>query len=129
MEYSATAKYIRTSPRKLRLVAKSMKLGGLVMDALVRLGAASQRAAGPLETALKSAVAGARQKNVSVDTLRIKKIEVMGGPVMKRFHAVSRGTAHGYKKRMTHVKVILTDETQGNIKQISKSMNDKSANE
>jgi hypothetical protein len=29
--------------------------------------------------------------------------------MMKRFRAVSRGVAHGYKKRMTHVRIIVTD--------------------
>ena len=33
----------------------------------------------------------------------------MGGPAIKRFNAVSRGQAHAYKKRMTHIRIILTD--------------------
>ena len=56
------------------------------------------------------------KKNVAVDALSFKIIEVMGGPSMKRWHAVSRGQAHSYKKRMTHVRIVLTDEKTGDAK-------------
>lgn len=59
---------------------------------------------------IESAIANAKQKNVSADVLRFKMIEVMEGPVMKRWHAVSKGQAHPYKKRMTHIRIVLTDE-------------------
>ena len=67
-------------------------------------------AAIPMSTVIASAIANASQKQVKPEDLKFKTIEVMGGPVMKRFHAVSRGQAHSYKKRMTHVRIILTDE-------------------
>lgn len=109
MDYTATAKYIRTSTRKLRLVADSIR-GLSPADAVVRLNILSKQAAGPMASVISSALANAKQKQAKEDTLRFKTIEVMGGPVMKRWHAVSRGQAHPYKKRMTHVRVVLTDE-------------------
>ncbi len=109
MEYQATSKYIRTSTRKVRIVADSVR-SMRPAEALVALGAIHRLAAKPLSLVISSALANAKQKQVDVSTLRIKEIEVMGGPVMKRWHAVSRGMAHGFKKRMTHVRVVLTDD-------------------
>lgn len=109
MDYTATAKYIRTSTRKLRLVADSIR-GLSPADAVARLNILSKQAAGPMARVISSALANAKQKQAKAEALRFKTIEVMGGPVMKRWHAVSRGQAHPYKKRMTHVRVVLTDQ-------------------
>jgi large subunit ribosomal protein L22 len=112
MEYTATAKYIRTSPRKVRLVARAIS-GKKVGVALSALGSIPKHAAEPLKKLIDSAVANAVQKKATADTLIVAAIDVMGGPVLKRWHAASRGMAHSYKKRMTHVKVILKDEEKG----------------
>lgn len=109
MEFTATSKYIRTSTRKLRLVADAVR-GLPVSVALAQLTAMPKMAAVPMSKVLSSAIANARVKQVKEETLTIKAIEVMGGPVMKRWHAVSRGQAHAFKKRMTHVRIVLTDE-------------------
>lgn len=109
MEYKATAKYIHMSPRKLRLMADSIR-GMSVLEALAGLDAASQRSAKPLAVLIRSAAANAKVKNAKVGPLTIFKLEVDGGPAMKRWHAVSKGTAHAYKKRMSHVTVTLTEE-------------------
>lgn len=126
MEISATAKYIRISTRKARLVADSVRMAK-PMDAIVSLRALAKRGGKLLADVISSALANAKQKTVDASTLRIKAIEVMGGPVMKRWHAVSRGQAHGFKKRMTHIRVVLTDEEKNvntTNKQISKSANE-----
>ncbi len=108
MEYQATAKYVRLTPRKVRLVADSIRR--LVPSAaLARLAQLPKRAGQPLTVAIASALANARQKQAKEEALRFKRIEIMGGPVMKRWHAVSKGMAHAYKKRMTHIRVVLTD--------------------
>ncbi|MEK7073937.1 MAG: 50S ribosomal protein L22 [Patescibacteria group bacterium] len=109
MEYTATAKYVRVSPRKVRLVARAIS-GKKVTVALSALGSIPQHAAEPLRKLLESAVANAVQKKAAVDSLVIKAVDVMGGPVLKRWHAASRGMAHSYKKRMTHVKLTLKEE-------------------
>lgn len=111
MEYQATAKYIRVSPRKTRIVARSLRGKSLVRVGEM-LAHVKKSAAEPLRDVLASAVANAKQKNASLDALKIKALEVMEGPVMKRFRAVSRGMAHTYKKRMTHIRIILSDETK-----------------
>lgn len=109
MEFEATAKYIRISPRKLRLVADAIR-GLTPKEAIGHLGQLPKRGAAPLADVVASALANASNKQANQDTLRFKTIEVMEGPVMKRWRAVSRGQAHAYKKRMTHIRVTLTDE-------------------
>lgn len=108
MEYQATAKYIHSSTRKVRLLADSVrKLTPTA--ALAQLANMPKAAALPLYKVMASALANAKQKNVKEDSLKTKRIEVMGGAVMKRWHAVSRGQAHPFKKRMTHIRVVLED--------------------
>ncbi len=108
MEYHATAKYVRMSPRKVQLVARSVH-HLTPTDALSRLKTLPKRAGETVADVIVSAVAGAKEKKADTQGLRIKAIEVLRGPVMKRWHAVSKGQAHAFKKRMTHIRVTLTD--------------------
>jgi large subunit ribosomal protein L22 len=110
MEYQATAKYIRISPRKVRLVVDGIRKI-TPEKALLKLSLMPKRAAEPVVKVLLSAIANAQSKNVDVTRLIFKKIEVMGGPALKRWQAVSRGTAHAYKKRMTHIQIVLSDDS------------------
>jgi large subunit ribosomal protein L22 len=109
MDYTATIKYIRTSPRKLRLVADAVRPLPVerALGALLRL---PQAAAFPLADAISSAVANAKAKQADVAGLTFKTLEVGQGPAMKRIREISRGQAHGYKKRMSHIRVVLTDD-------------------
>jgi large subunit ribosomal protein L22 len=111
MEYSATSKYIHTSTRKLRLIADAIRRIS-PSEALVQLAHMPKVGAKEIENVIASAVANAKQKQVKVETLKFKRIEVMGGPVMKRWHAASKGQAHPYKKRMTHICIVLTDNNE-----------------
>lgn len=115
MEYQATSKFIRTGTRKLRLIADLIRPMSPT-EALAQLDHMPKLAAEPMAKVLVSAIANAAAKQAKPETLKFKTIEVMGGPVMKRFHAVSRGQAHSYKKRMTHVRIILTDIKEENTK-------------
>jgi len=110
MEYQATAKYLRISTRKARLVADAVRKLS-VSQAILQLSIMPKRAGTFLKKVMDSAVANARGKNQpNVEALRIAYIDVSEGPAMKRWHAVSKGTAHAYKKRMTHIRVVLTDD-------------------
>jgi large subunit ribosomal protein L22 len=115
MEYQATAKYIRGSTRKLRLIGDVIY--GLDADtAVIQLKQMVKTAAEPMLKVLQSAIANAKQKDIKSDNLKIKFVEVMGGPGMKRWHAVSRGSGHAYKKKMTHVRIILTEKVNQAVK-------------
>ena len=108
MQYQAIAKYIRMSPRKVRLVADSVR-GKKAMEAVALLRATPKLAAKPIIVAIMSAIANAKQKQIPSDELTIATIEVDGGPVLKRWHAASKGMAHPFKKRMSHLKIVLKD--------------------
>lgn len=109
MEYTATAKYVRTSPRKMRLVARAIS-GKKVNVAVNALGIITKHAGEPVLKLLQSAVANAIQKKAVIDKLMVASVDVTGGPVLKRWHAVSKGSAHTHKKRMTHITIVLKDE-------------------
>jgi large subunit ribosomal protein L22 len=108
MEYEATTKYVRVSTRKVRLVADAVRRL-TPAAALAALSQMTKSAAVPLTKTIASAVANAKQKGAAAEALHFKTIEIMGGPSMKRWHAVSRGQAHPFKKRMTHIRIILTE--------------------
>ena len=107
MEIIAFSRSIRISPRKVRLVADSIR--NLSLDkALNVLSMTQKRGATVLNTIFKSAIANAiNNSKKSMDALSIKGIEVWDGPSIKRFHASTRGRAHPYKKRSSHIKIIL----------------------
>ncbi|HVZ12566.1 MAG TPA: 50S ribosomal protein L22 [Patescibacteria group bacterium] len=109
MEYIAIAKNIKISPRKVRLVADGVKEKKL-MVALSSLSVMNKRAAGPIKKALDSAVANATNNfQAKKDELTIKDIIVDGGVGMKRFHFAGRGRTRPYKRRTSHIRVILAD--------------------
>jgi large subunit ribosomal protein L22 len=109
MIFQATAKYIRMSPRKIRIVADSIRK--MKPDqAVLHLSQLPKNASKPLGLVISSALANARQNNAQIESLRFSKIEIMEGPSLKRWRAVSRGSAHTYKKRMTHIRIMLCDD-------------------
>jgi len=76
-------------------------------DAVERLPFVGRRAADPLRKVIVTAIANAKQKGIDVESLTFKEIQINEGPRLKRFHAGSRGRAKPYKKRMSHVRVVL----------------------
>jgi len=120
MQYKATAKYLRISPRKVRLVADAIRPLS-VERAILQLTRMPKAAGLFLKKVIDSAVANAKVKNgKNAEDLRFVRIDVSEGPSMKRWHAVSKGTAHAYKKRMTHIAVVLTDDVNGMKEKIVK---------
>lgn len=113
MEAQATAKYIKATPRKARLVADEIR-GKMVGDALSLLEfSISKSVADDISKLIKSAVANMQSKNtditVDVDELRVKEIFVNAGPVLKRFRARAQGRAGRILKRMCHVSVTVSN--------------------
>ncbi len=109
MEYQATAKYLRISTRKVRILADQIRTMK-PENAMHAIKAMPNHAGKFLFDVITSAIANAKQKNADIQVLRFKTIEVMGASFIKRMRAVSRGQGHAYKKRMTHIRVILSDE-------------------
>lgn len=115
MEFIASQKYLIMSPKKLRLVAKLVRplTPSKAVEVLPFVG---KRAAEPLMKVIASAIANAMVKNVSSDELIIKEIQINEGPRLKRGHPVSRGRWHPYKKRMSHIRVVLEKKKEAPVK-------------
>lgn len=111
MKYTATAKNIKVSPRKMRLVVDSVKKQAVPV-ALMSLGGMSNRAAVPIKKALESAMANAVNNfKAEKANLSITEILIGEGISYKRFHFAGRGRTRPYKKRTSHVTVVLEDKT------------------
>ena len=110
METKAAARFIRISPRKIRLVMDQVR-GKKVEKAINQLTFAPQKGARILKKLLNSAVANAEQDtNVDVDTLYIKQIYANEGPTLKRWRPRAQGRATRIRKRTSHLTVILDEK-------------------
>lgn len=110
MQVRAIAKSVRMSPRKIRLVADAIRLVS-IEEAFQILEATQNRAAVPIAKTLASAVANAvTNNNLDKQNLVIDSIMVNEGQAMKRFHPSSRGRVHPYKKRSSHITIVLKEK-------------------
>ncbi len=109
MEYIATAKYVRVTPRKLQLIADSIRRISPTA-AVEKLAFIKKSGSRELQKVIASAVANAKNiGSADIKNLSFKKLEILSAGGMKRFRAVSRGMAHTYKKRMSHIRVVLIE--------------------
>ena len=108
MEVRAQLRFLRATPRKVRLVADLIRGKG-VQEAVNILHLTNKHAAKDLEKLLKSAIANAenRDEPVDVDRLFVKEVMVDGGPTMKRFRPAPMGRGFRVLKRSSHVTVKL----------------------
>jgi len=108
----------------MQLIAKSFGRS-LASVAITTLGFMNKSGAKELQKVIASALANAKNSGVEKQgEFFIKEIQVLPGSAMKRFRAVSRGMAHTYKKRMSHIKVILTEKPRENQNVKIKVQND-----
>jgi large subunit ribosomal protein L22 len=113
MDIIALQKFVRISPKKMRVVADVAKKMSPT-TAIERLPFLRKRGSDVLVKVIKSALTNAKQKGLSDDTLLFKEIQIGEGPRLKRGRAASRGRWHPYKRRMSHIRVVLTTPEQKN---------------
>lgn len=107
MDYIAESKNIKISPRKVRLVADMVKKFP-IPAAISQLLVTNKRAAGPLKKTLDSAIANAVNNfKAKKEDLVIKEIVVNEGIVYKRFHFAGRGRTRPYKRKASHIRIVL----------------------
>ncbi len=113
MEATATLKYLKASPQKVRLVADLVR-GKKVEEALNILRFTTKSCAKDLEKLLRSAVANAENKENApdVDELVVSKIYVNEGPREKRIQPAPMGRAYQVQKRKAHITVHVSDEVK-----------------
>ena len=111
MEVQALTRYARMSPKKVREVARTIQ-GRKASEAVDYLTLIPRKSARLIVKTLKSAIANAENNlNLSADTLTVKSAIVENGPVLKRFKAGARGSAMPRRKKMSHIRIVLTDGT------------------
>jgi len=109
IEVQATARNVRMSPRKVRLVAEAVK-GKPLGEALALLRFMPQRASGPVAKAVKSASANA-ENNLDMEPANLYVVRVFAdaGRSLRRFRAKARGRAGPLRKRSSHITVVVAE--------------------
>ena len=108
------------SPRKVRLIADMIR-GKKAVKAVEILSLLPKRAALPVLKLLKSAIVNAKHNfSLNVENLRVEKIIVDGGPVLKRWKPRARGRATPIRKRTSHILLVLTQFESKEKKAIDK---------
>ncbi len=110
MEARAIARYVRCSPRKMRLVIDMIRYK-TAAEALALLRLSPKRAARYAEKVLRSALANLanKQDNVPVDPARvvITQAFVNPGPMFKRILPAPMGRAYWIRRRTNHVTIVV----------------------
>jgi large subunit ribosomal protein L22 len=109
METNATLKGVRLSHQKGRLVADLIR-GKPVDQALSILAFSPKKGAAIIRKVLESAIANAEHNDgADIDTLKVKKICVEKGAVLKRFTARAKGRGNRILKQTCHVFLTVGD--------------------
>lgn len=123
MKVSATAKYVKVSPQKVRLVADQVR-GKNAQEATDLLKITNKRASSPITKVILSAIANAENNyNLKKSGLVIDSLKIDQGPTLKRFQPRARGAANRVLHRTCHINVVLSGEDRIGS---TKSQNDES---
>lgn len=111
MESVTYLRNIKITPKKLRLVLPAIKKLE-PMRALDVLAYTPKKPAKVFYKAIKSAISNAKAYlKVQEDLLQFRTLSVDEGQVLKRFNPGSRGSAMPFKRRFSHIKIVLTVKT------------------
>jgi len=121
MEVTAKARYLRVSPKKVRLVIDVVR-GMDVVPAQHELEYMKKDAKKYVVKLLDSAVANAEHNfELKRDNLYIKKITADGGPVLHRWRARAHGRAGSIQKKTTHLLIVLDERVPTEKKSVKKA--------
>jgi large subunit ribosomal protein L22 len=108
----AVGTMLRTSPRKLNLVAQSIR-GKKVEWALAELSFSPKRIAKAVKKVLQSAIANAENNHdLDVDDLVVTEASVGKNLVMKRFHARARGRGVSVERPFSQVTIVVEERRE-----------------
>jgi large subunit ribosomal protein L22 len=110
MQARAIARFVRTSPEKIRRTLRLIK-GMPLKEAQAMLMLMPHRAARPVRRVLDSAAANAENNHgMDKDELWVAEATVDAGPTMKRFRFASGGRVGMIRKRISHISVVVSDD-------------------
>ena len=111
-EAKAVLRTIRVSPRKLDLVAATIR-GKKASYAVNELTFSKKRIAQDVKKALNSAIANAENNHqLDVDRLYVKAASVGRTASMRRFHARGRGRIGGIEKPISNLTVVVSERKE-----------------
>jgi len=111
-EALACLRGLRTSPRKLNLVAETIR-GKTAASALAELTFSHRRIARDVKKALQAAIANAENNHqLDVDRLYVKEATVGRAFVLKRFHTRGRGRSARIEKLFAHLTVVVRERIE-----------------
>lgn len=106
----AHAKFVRISPRKVKLVVDLIR-GKAVGEAIAILRNTPRSASPVLEKLLNSAIANAEHNHsLDVNKLVISEAYANQGPIMKRIRPRSMGRADRISKRTSHITLVVSEK-------------------
>ena len=109
-EAQAILSNVRTSPRKLNLVAAMIR-NMPAQRAIATLTFSKRRIAHQVRKTLESAIANAENNHqLDVDRLVVTRAEVGRSIVMRRFHARGRGRSARIEKWFSHMKIVVAEK-------------------
>lgn len=114
--YRSSHRFARISPRKVRPLADMIR-GKFADEALEILKYQPQRGARMLEKVLLSALGSAQDpenpqnkgRAAVLESLVVAEAQIDGGPMFKRMRPRARGMAFIIRRRMSHIRVGLTE--------------------
>ena len=110
MEARAVARYIRMSPRKVRRILQ-LVTGLPLKEAQALLDVMPHRAARAIRRVIDSAAANAENNHdMDREDLWVAHGSVDAGPTLKRWRFASGGRIGMLRKRISHIRVVLSDE-------------------
>ena len=108
-EAQACLRGLRTSPRKLNLVVRTIR-GKSAAAALAELTFSHRRIAQDVKKVLEAAIANAENNHqLDVDRLYVKEATVGRAFVLKRFHTRGRGRSARVQKHFAHLTVVVRE--------------------
>ena len=108
-EAMAKVRTLRTSARKLNLVAQSIR-GLKVQRALNELDFSAKRIAGDVRKALYSAISNAENNHgLDIDNLVVAEAYVGKNLIMKRFSARARGRSSRIEKPFSEITIVVRE--------------------
>jgi large subunit ribosomal protein L22 len=111
-EAQAILSNVRTSPRKLNLVAAMIR-NLPAQRAIATLTFSKRRIAHQVRKTLESAIANAENNHqLDVDQLVVTRAEVGRSIVMRRFHARGRGRSARIEKWFSHMKIVVAERQE-----------------
>ncbi len=110
MEATAHLRYVRISPRKVKIVADLIR-GKKIAEANAILAHTPKAASEPILKLLKSAVSNAEANHgMNVENLYVSQIFACPGPILKRIMPRAQGRAFRINKRTSHITIAVAEK-------------------